>query len=54
MREEVVIAVRYSLRLKREAVMRLIYVVEVGPRPDIVRWFLVRKESEILAENKAN
>jgi hypothetical protein len=44
MREEVVTAVRYSSRLRREVVMRLTYVVSEGHRPDIVRWFLVREE----------
>lgn len=44
MREEVVTAVRYSSRLRREVVMRLTYVVSEGHRPDIVRWFLVKEE----------
>ena len=46
MREEVVTAVRYSFRLRREVTMRLIFEVKEEPRPDIVRWFLVRRESE--------
>jgi hypothetical protein len=54
MREEVVTAVRYSFRLRREVAMRLIYEVRQGPRPDIVRWFLVRTEGEASAETKPN
>ena len=52
MREEVVTAVRYSSRLRREVLMRLTYVVGEGPRPDIVRWFLVRAEVEQHQESK--
>jgi len=29
--------------MRREVVTRLVYTVDQGPRPDIVRWFLVRK-----------
>ena len=50
MREEVVTAVRYSARLRREVVMRLTYLVGEGHRPDIVRWFLLRQEVERLGE----
>ena len=44
MREETVTAVRYNPILGREVVVRLTYNVGEGPRPDIVRWFLVRQE----------
>jgi hypothetical protein len=54
MREEVITVVRYSLELRREVLMRLTYSVGEGPRPDTVRWFLIGKEIETLAQNKAN
>ena len=54
MPEEVVTAIRYSLQLRREVLMRLTYRVSEGPRPDTVRWFLVRKEVETLIQNKTN
>jgi hypothetical protein len=44
MREETVTATRYSPTLGREVVVRLTYSVGEGPRPDIVRWFLVRED----------
>ena len=44
MREETVTATRYSPTLGREVVVRLTYSISEGPRPDIVRWFLVREE----------
>jgi len=44
MREETFTAIRYSPILRREVVVRLTYSVGEGPRPDIVRWFLVREE----------
>jgi len=44
MREETVTATQYSPTLGREVVVRLTYSVSEGPRPDIVRWFLIRKE----------
>jgi hypothetical protein len=44
MREETVTAVRYCPILGCEVVVRLTYEVGEGPRPDIVRWFLVRQE----------
>lgn len=44
MREETVTAVRYSPVLGRQVVVRLTYKVGEGPRPDIVRWFLLREE----------
>jgi hypothetical protein len=50
MRKEVVTAVRYSSRLRREVVMRLTFVVSEGHRPDIARWFLVREEVARLQE----
>jgi len=50
MREEVVTAVRYNPNLRRQVVFRLTYVVEEGPRPDLVRWFLKKEEIESLNE----
>jgi hypothetical protein len=44
MREETVTATRYSPTLGREVVVRLTYSVGEGPRPDIVRWFLVKED----------
>jgi len=44
MRELTVIVVRYNPILRCQAVVRLTYNVGEGPRPDIVRWFLVREE----------
>jgi hypothetical protein len=44
MREEIVTAVRFNPILRHEVVVRLTYNVGEGPRPDIVRWFLVREE----------
>jgi hypothetical protein len=44
MREETFTAVRDSPALGRQVVVRLTYNVGVGPRPDIVRWFLIREE----------
>jgi hypothetical protein len=44
MREETVTTVRFSPILGRHVVVRLTYNVGEGPRPDIVRWFLVREE----------
>lgn len=48
MREEIVNALRYDPILRREVVVRLTYSVGVGPRPDIVRWFLVKEEAQKL------
>jgi hypothetical protein len=44
MREEIVTAVRFNPVLRQEVVVRLTYSVGEGPRPDILRWFLVREE----------
>ena len=44
MREETFTAVRHSPVLGRQVVVRLTYNVGEGPRPDIVRWFLIREE----------
>jgi hypothetical protein len=44
MREEIVTAVRYNPILRRQVLVRLTYNVSEGPRPDIVRWFLVKEE----------
>ena len=46
MAEEVVETVRYNLRLKRETLFRLTYDVGPGPRPQIQRLFVVRKEQQ--------
>jgi len=45
MREETCTTTRYSPILGHEVVVRLTYSVGEGPRPDIVRWFLVREEA---------
>jgi hypothetical protein len=44
MREEIVTAVRFHPILRQQVVVRLTFAVGEGPRPDIVRWFLVREE----------
>jgi len=44
MREVTITAVRYNPILRRQVVVRLTYNVGEGPRPGIVRWFLVREE----------
>jgi hypothetical protein len=44
MREEIVSAVRFNPILRHEVVVRLTYSVGEGPRPDIIRWFLVKEE----------
>ena len=44
MREETVTVVRYNPILKREVLVRLTYTVGEGPRPDIVRRFLIKEE----------
>ncbi|MGB7844153.1 MAG: hypothetical protein WBL63_00935 [Candidatus Acidiferrum sp.] len=44
MREEIVTTVRYNPILRRQVLVRLTYNVSQGPRPDIVRWFLVKEE----------
>jgi hypothetical protein len=44
MREEIVTVVRFNPILRHEVVVRLTFAVGEGPRPDIVRWFLVRQE----------
>jgi hypothetical protein len=44
MREVTITAVRYNPILRRQVVVRLTYNVGEGPRPGIVRWFLVRQE----------
>jgi len=53
MREEIVTAVRYHPILRHEVVVRLTYTVSEGPRPDIVRWFLVREEVQNLQESQS-
>ncbi len=53
MREEIVTAVRYDPILRREVVVRLTYTVGEGPRPDIVRWFLVREEVQRLQDSQS-
>jgi hypothetical protein len=50
MREETVNALRYDPILRRQVVVRLTYSVGVGPRPDIVRWFLVKEETQRLQD----
>ena len=52
MREETVNAFRYDPILRREVVVRLTYIVGEGPRPDIVRWFLVREEVQTLQDGQ--
>ncbi len=52
MREEIVTAVRYSPILRREVVVHLTYTVGEGPRPDIVRRFLVREEVQRLQDSQ--
>lgn len=52
MREESISAVRYSPILRREVVVRLTYSVGEGPRPDIVRWFLLKEEVLSLQKNQ--
>jgi len=44
MTEETVTVVRYHPILKREVLVRLTYTVGEGPRPDLVRRFLIREE----------
>ena len=44
MREETITAVRYRPVLGHQVLVRLTYNVDERPRPDIVRWFLVREE----------
>ena len=51
MQEEIVTAVRYHPILRHEVVVRLTYTVGEGPRPDIVRRFLVREEVQSLQGN---
>lgn len=53
MREEIVTAVRYHPILGREVVVRLTYTVGEGPRPDIVRRFLVREEVDGLQDSES-
>ena len=53
MREEIVTAVRYDPILRREVVVHLTYTVGEGPRPDIVRWFLVREEVQRLQDSQS-
>jgi hypothetical protein len=53
MREEIVNAFRYDPILRREVVVRLTYTVGVGPRPDIVRWFLVKEEVQALQDSQS-
>jgi hypothetical protein len=54
MREETFTAVGYNPVLKREVVVRLTYTVGEGPRPDIVRWFLVREEVLRLQDSQSS
>jgi hypothetical protein len=42
----VVDTIRYSFRLRREAVFRLTYCVTEGPTPGMDRWFLVGQEED--------
>ena len=51
MREEIATSIRYSPILRREVVVRLTYAVGEGPRPDIIRWFLVKEEVQRLQES---
>ena len=44
MREVKANALRYDPMLRHEVVVRLTYNVDVGHRPDVVRWFLVKEE----------
>jgi hypothetical protein len=53
MREEIVNALRYDPILRREVVVRLTYTVGEGPRPDIVRWFLVKEELQRLQDGQS-
>jgi len=53
MREEIVIAVRYNPILRREVVVRLTFTVSEGPRPDIIRRFLVREEVQRFEDNQS-
>jgi hypothetical protein len=53
MREETVTAVRFDPILRREVAVRLTYTVGEGPRPDMVRWFLVRGEVESLLDSQS-
>jgi hypothetical protein len=52
MREEMATAVRYDPNLGRNVVVRLTYAVGEGPRPDIVRWFLIKEEVQRLQESQ--
>ncbi len=51
MQEEIVTAVRYHPILRHEVVVRLTYTVGEGPRPDIVRRFLVKEEVQNLQDS---
>jgi hypothetical protein len=53
MREVIITAVRYNPILRGEVVVRLTYVVGEGPRPDIVRWFLVKEEGQRLQDTQS-
>jgi hypothetical protein len=53
MHEEIVNALRYDPILRREVVVRLTYTVGEGPRPDIVRWFLVKEEVQTLQDSQS-
>ena len=53
MREVIVTALRYSPILRREVVVRLTYTISEGPRPDIIRRFLVREEVQRLQDNQS-
>jgi hypothetical protein len=53
MREEIAKALRYDPILRREVVVRLTYIVGVGHRPDIVRWFLVKEEVQGLQDSQS-
>lgn len=52
MREVTITAVRYNPILRRQVVVRLTYNVGEGPRPGIVRWFLVREETLKLQDSQ--
>jgi hypothetical protein len=53
MREETVTAVRFDPILRRQVAVRLTYTVGEGPRPDMVRWFLVREEVQSLLDSQS-
>jgi hypothetical protein len=54
MREEIVTAIRFIPILGREVIVRPTYNVGEGPRPNIVRWFLVRDEVPRLQDSQTS